>query len=79
MTTNARFPHDRRRGTDRRSHLDQGYFLKGGAERRSGWERRTLGERRLNWIRVDRWSSAGLSPSHYPASFRPRFRPKRSI
>jgi hypothetical protein len=78
MTTKTRFPHDRRKGKDRRSHLDQGYFLNGGIERRSGWERRILGERRWNWIRVDKWSSAGLPHSEYSTFFRLRFTPKRS-
>jgi len=78
MTANIRFPHDRRRGKDRRSHRDQGYLLKGGIERRSGRERRTQGERRWNWIRVDKWSSAGLPYSEYAISLRPRFKRKRS-
>lgn len=73
-----RFPHDRRKGRERRSHLDQGYFFKGGIERRSGCERRTQGERRWNWIRVDKWSSAGLPYSEYTTFFRPRFNRKRS-
>ena len=78
MTTKIRFPHDRRKGKDRRSHFNQGYFLSGGVERRSGWERRTLGERRRNWIRVDKWSSAGLPYSEYTSFLRPRFSRKRS-
>ena len=78
MTTKIRFPHDRRKGKDRRSQFNQGYFLSGGVERRSGWERRTLGERRRNWIRVDKWSSAGLPYSEYTSFLRPRFSRKRS-
>jgi hypothetical protein len=79
MTTKIRFPHDRRKGKNRRSHLDQSYFLNGGIERRARRERRTLGERRSNWIRVDKWSSAGLPYSEYTTFLRPRFSRKRSI
>jgi hypothetical protein len=79
MMPKDRFPHDRRKGKDRRSHLDQGYFLKGGIERRSGWERRTKGERRWNWVRVDKWSSAGLPYSENTTFLRPKFKSKRSV
>ena len=78
MMTKVRFPHDRRKGKDRRSHLDKDYFLKGGIERRRGWERRTHGERRWNWVRVDKWSSAGLPNSESTTFLRPRFGHKRS-
>jgi hypothetical protein len=79
MTKNIRFPHDRRKGKDRRSHLDQSYFLNAGVERRNGWERRTLGDRRRNWIRVDKWPSAGLPYSEYTTFLRPKFESKRSV
>lgn len=73
MRHEIRFPHDRRAGKDRRIYNDLSYFLNCGVERRSGWERRTQGERRKNWIRVDKWSSAGLPFSEYTTSLRPRF------
>jgi hypothetical protein len=79
MTATTRLPHDRRKGKDRRMHFEQAYFLNGGIERRSGWEQRTQGERRWNWIRVDKWSSAGLPYSEDATSLRSRFRRQGAI
>ena len=51
---------DRRSGRDRRRKVSFGRILFRGPNRR-GSERRALIERRLDWVKIDKWSSVCLN------------------
>ena len=51
---------DRRSGKNRRRNISLYRFLYKGAERRTMQNRRTQEERRVDWVRIDKWSSVYL-------------------
>ena len=51
---------DRRSGKNRRRNISLHRFLYKGAERRTMPNRRTQEERRVDWVRIDKWSSVYL-------------------
>jgi len=54
------FVQDRRSGRDRRRKVSFARILFRGPNRR-GSERRSLIERRLDWVKIDKWSSVCLN------------------
>ena len=61
MNTSTRSSIERRNGKDRRSMFSLARLIYKGPERRNLIKRRSTEERRIDWVRINKWSSICLS------------------